>query len=82
MVLDLIFIAIYQSVPLVWFLLLWRLRKRLNPNEPSDTNTATMTIAASQFSQEEDIDNRVQDNSISHISFLFKVIRKFEFFCR
>ena len=33
--LDILLIAVYQSIPLVWFVLLWRHRKHLNP-EPTD----------------------------------------------
>ena len=28
---DLCFVALYQSVPLLWFALLWRKRGRINP---------------------------------------------------
>jgi hypothetical protein len=55
---DVLLVFFYQSIPLVWFLLLWRQRKKLNPPR-SGQNTRVI------------LRNRAHDKDLAHLLFLF-----------
>jgi hypothetical protein len=50
------FLFIYQSIPVMWFVMLFRIRKRLNPRNSEDKNLALFI--------------RDQDNDLDSLRFL------------
>lgn len=78
-----VFLVIYQAVPVVWFLLIWRDRKKINPPtalkrlldaraHPADpSNKNKSTASAKAWSVEE----RAADDRLLHLQFLWKVRR-------
>jgi len=57
---DVLFVAIFMSIPLLWWALLWREREHLNPKGVNDQTT---------------LRNRKINSELSHLSFLFSDYR-------
>jgi len=68
---SILFILVYQSLPLFWLVLLWRVSDRLNPSSSSAATASEGGFASSTERLNSILETRTEDVELSYLSFLW-----------